>query len=149
MKVLGHDALMIEIGSREGAEVTAQVYRRDPGKAIAVGDAIPHARRPAAIVPTDPATWGWGGVTPDFYNQPQNHAVHVVNHELARVDNVARTVRFLRGRARYFARCMPPQLRQSAFVDDRGQSVPAANRDALADGLAGVMAIDYLSERDR
>jgi hypothetical protein len=147
------DALFVEMGAAgsKASHVTVHRYRRESGaKPTFTGESFAYETRPSALVRWDPLLeLEWGAVTPDFYNKEQNHAVHVVNHDLESTDNVARTVRFLRARARFFACNMPPNPKQSAFVDDRGQDVPTENREMLARGLAGAVELKYLAEEER
>jgi len=146
------DALFVEIGAAgsEASHVTVHRYRREVGtKPAFVGEPLVYETRPSALVRWDPLELDWGGITPDFYNKDQNHAVHVVAHELESTENVARTVRFLLARARHFSRHLPAGAQQSAFVDDRGQQVPAANREMLARGLAGALGLKYIGEDKR
>lgn len=58
-------------------------------------------------------------------------------------------MRFLRGRARYFARMLPTGAKQASFVEDRARAVPPATREALTRGLAGAMEVNYISETRR
>ena len=137
------DALFIEYGDRDVARVIAQRYRRAPGVEL-VGEPLDVERRPSAIVPLDPFELSWGGVTPDMYNKTENRAVHVVNHELQSSEHIARTARFLRARARVFRTALPPNCKQTAFIDDRGQTVARAE---LTSALGTDLDIIYMSER--
>ena len=141
------DAIIVEHGAREdrSAELVAYPYRR-AGESLVFGEARPFRRRPSALRPLDPEALGWGPVRPDFYRPADNVAIHVVNHMLEA--GHANTVRFLRGRARVFARHLPqsPPPRQRAVVDVRGQTIDDADVTALRDALAGVMTVELLGE---
>jgi hypothetical protein len=142
------DGLLIEVGTRESAHVTAHPYRRVSGTPTLIGEPIDYERRPSSMVAFDPFTLDWGPITPDFYNREQNHAIHVVNH-LLEADNIARTLRFLRARVRNFNRHLPDGAQHTAFFEDRGQVVTDTIRATLADGLEGTMAVRYISETER
>jgi len=142
------DALLVEVGAagNDTAHVTAYRYRRGD-KPELFGEPILYEKRPSSLVRLDPFTLDWNAITPDLYNKEDKHAVHIVNHDLESADNVARTVRFLRARARYFARHLPADGKQTAFVDVRGQRVSPAHREMLARGLAGALGLKYIEEK--
>ena len=143
-----HDAVIVEVGSHDAevAHVTAHPYTRAAGAATA-GAPLDFERRPSALRPLDPFALAWSpGVTPEFFNEEENHAVHVINHELGSMERVVRTIRFVRARARHFARHLPANARQSVFIEDRGQDISAESRDLLARGLADVVTVGYVSE---
>ena len=143
-----HDVLLVEHGRAKAAtaRVTAHRYHHADDGAVLDGEPIDFEQRPSALAPLDPNLLDWGAVTPDFYNDEQNHAVHVVSHALAAPAEVNRTVRFVRGRARWFARHLPAGAKQSVFVEDRGRDLSEATRDALARGFGDALAVRYLSE---
>ena len=70
--------------------------------------------------------------------------MHVVNHELQSAEHIARTARFLSARARVFRTALPPNCKQTAFIDDRGQTVARAE---LTSALGTDLDIIYMSER--
>jgi hypothetical protein len=139
------DAILLEIGRRGEATVFAYRYERANGKATIVGNEIEFERRQSALAKPDPFLFDWGGITPDMFNEELNHAVHIVGHELESSENVARTIRFVRARARHFARHLPDGAKQSAFIEDRGQNITPQTRGRLASELGGV-EIQYISE---
>jgi hypothetical protein len=137
------DAVFVEYGDRDVGRVIAQRYRRT-SKVELIGEPLDVERRPSAFGRVDPFTLPWGGVTPDMYNKNENHAVHSITHELQSSEHIARTVRFLRARARVFRAALPPNSKQTAFIDDRGQNI---SRAELASGLAGELDLVYVSDR--
>lgn len=143
-----HDVLLVESGAagEPTVRVTAHRYRHAADTAVLDGEPIEVEQRPSALLPLDPQLLDWGAITPDFYNEEQNHAVHVVSHALDMPEQVARTVRFIRGRARWFARHLPEGAQQSVFVEDRGRDLTDATRDALVSGFGDALAVRYLSE---
>jgi hypothetical protein len=145
-----HDVLLVESGAANAptARVTAYRYRHAADTAVVEGAPIDFEQRPTALLPLDPHLLDWGSITPDFYNDEQNHAVHVVSHALDVPAEVARTIRFVRGRARWFARHLPAGAKQSVFVEDRGRELTEATRDTLLHGFGDALAVRYLSELD-
>jgi hypothetical protein len=72
-------------------------------------------------------------------------AVHAVNHDLDSVENVGRTVRFLRARIRHHAPHLPAGSVQLVHFDDRGQTLTSDTRDALR-ALSEVAQIAFTTE---
>jgi len=140
-----HDAVLVEAGHR-GADEVIVVAQRYSGRDF-VGELLEYERRPPAYVKVDPQALRWGAATPDFYNDKQKHAIHVINH-LLEPDNVTRTVRFVRARARHFERNLPRGTQQSAFIEDRGQDVSPELRERFERELVGI-GVQYMSELRR
>ena len=142
------DAVIIETARRgeASARMVAQAYRLVGGSAQRLGEIAPLGERPSVLEAWDPSSLDWGAITPDVYVAAQKLAVHVVNHDFASDENVERTVRFLRARARHHARHLPPGSTQLAHYDDRGQTLSDPARERLTRGVAPELQVRFMSE---
>lgn len=67
----------------------------------------------------NPFDLDWGIATIEFYSANQNVAIHVLEHDLKSPAGRARAIRFIGGRARWFARILPSDCRQQIIYDQR------------------------------
>jgi hypothetical protein len=142
------DAVIVETATRgeSAAQLVAQPYERNAAEpARRLGTPIDLGTRPSELVRWDPFALDWGAVTPDIYVEARKMAVHAVNHDLDSVENVGRTVRFLRARIRHHAPHLPAGSVQLVHFDDRGQTLTSDTRDALR-ALSEVAQIAFTTE---
>ena len=57
-----------------------------------------------------PYEFDWGVVTPEFYNNEDNIAVHVFNHLIERKENLQNSNLFILGRLQWYARNLPEYI---------------------------------------
>lgn len=142
------DAIFVERAGRgrDEAIITAYPYAQSSEGPRRVDGPIELGQRPTELEDWDPTTFHWGPITPDAYVEERKLAVHIVNHLLESPDNVARTVRFLRARARHHGPHLPAGTTQLVHIDDRGQTLTAATRSALRT-LTDVAQVAFTSDR--
>jgi hypothetical protein len=94
----------------------------------------------------DPLGLDWGASTPEFANEEQNSAVHILQHDITTSERAERSLRFARARVAAFGK-KQPGCKQEVWFDDREQAVPAEVRAMLKDGLAPhAAAVTFFSE---
>ncbi len=78
----------------------------------------------------------WGTVTPEFYNEKKNSAVHIFNHCLEGEVNIIRSLKFAIGRIEWFNTCLPKKCSHEVVFDDRGQSINDSERIRISEYLS-------------
>jgi hypothetical protein len=135
------DAVLIEDGNR--GDRTALVVGH-PYSGAVFDTAVDLERRPSAMHDWDPLDFDWGAASVDIYNEERKLAVHIVNHELATAEQLARSVRFVRARIRHHTRCLPQGTSHIVHVEDRDRVVDKAE---LRAGIGGTAQVMFASER--
>ncbi len=79
----------------------------------------------------NPLDLDWGPATIELSDSNRRVAAHVLNHSLCRPQDVARTIRFVKARIRWFGRQLPPGFGQLVIFDDRGQAISEKTREQL------------------
>lgn len=67
----------------------------------------------------NPFDLDWGIATIEFYSAKQNFAVNVLAHDVKSPAGRSRAIRFIGGRAKWFAKILPPHCRQTIVYDQR------------------------------
>ncbi len=99
---------------------------------------------------SDPYSLEWGKATADLFSDVKRQAIHVVNYDLASAANRRRSIRFLRGRLKWFLRHLPAGTVQRVLVDDRGQALDGDQRREVMAALQSLsVEISYASERPK
>lgn len=89
----------------------------------------------------------WGVVTPEFYNNEDNIAVHVFNHLLEGKENLVNSNSFIIARLNWYARHLPAGCIQIIKIDDRGQNIDRSTRNFIKTLLLNYCSgVDFLSE---
>lgn len=90
----------------------------------------------------------WGILTADFINDKTNTVLHVCNHDLSTDDSLDRTIRFAKGRIRWFDTFCNQAFNHVVVIDDFGQSVSLEEKNRIRSALSGCGAsVVFDSER--
>jgi hypothetical protein len=87
----------------------------------------------------DPLTLNWGAVTPEFSNEEQKSAVHILKHDLSSAERVDRACRFALARVAWVAKSAGCAS-QEVWFDDREKDVSPELRLAIKARLAGTVS---------
>ena len=76
-------------------------------------------------------TLDWGQVTPEGATVDTNTFVYVYNHDLASIENIDRTIRFITGRLFYYDKHLPKDPIHKIKIDIRGQQISNETCDII------------------
>lgn len=92
----------------------------------------------------DPFDLDWRPTCPEFVSWDGGVALHVLAHHLESPSSIRRTARFVKARIRCFEKRTPRGWTHRLLLDNRGQHVPATQRERLRLELSHLKQIDHM-----